>query len=59
MRSLGSTKFQPQSEWAAHLRARALEPFVTHDLNACLESFRKHNAYYAERLAGVADWAAI
>jgi len=56
MRSAGSSKYQPQSEWATHLRERALEPFVAHDLNACLEVFRQHNAFYAERLAGVSAW---
>ena len=56
MRSAGSSKYQPQSEWAAHLRDRALETFVAHDLGACLEAFRRHNAFYAERLVGVSAW---
>ena len=59
MRSAGSSKHQPQSEWAAHLRDRALETFAAHDLNACLEAFRNHNAFYAERLAGVSAWADV
>jgi phenylacetate-coenzyme A ligase PaaK-like adenylate-forming protein len=59
MRIAHSTKYLPRSEWAAALRLRALKGFSEPNLDACLQAFRRHSAFYAERLAGVSSWSDI
>ncbi len=59
MRFANSSKYQPRSDWATSLRSRALGEISQPDLSACLEAFRKHNHFYADRLAGVSSWNSI
>jgi phenylacetate-coenzyme A ligase PaaK-like adenylate-forming protein len=54
-----SARYLPQSEWADALRSRALSAQAEIDLRACLETFRRHDAFYADRLTGLTDWRDI
>ena len=54
-----SARYLPQSEWADALRSRALSAQAEIDLRACLETFRRHDEFYADRLAGLCDWRDI
>jgi phenylacetate-coenzyme A ligase PaaK-like adenylate-forming protein len=59
MRIAKSVKYRPRYEWAEGLRSRALAEFIGSDLDACLEAFRNHSAFYARRLTGVSRWQDI
>ncbi|MGI9307782.1 MAG: hypothetical protein ACR2P6_00890 [Gammaproteobacteria bacterium] len=50
----------PRTDWADTLRARALQvPSTAMDERACLDAFRRHDAFYAGRLADVSGWHGI
>ena len=59
MRMANSSKYLPRSEWATELRSRALTEFSLPDMEACLEAFRNHSDFYAQRLADVPSWQDI
>jgi phenylacetate-coenzyme A ligase PaaK-like adenylate-forming protein len=56
MRIIQTTKFRPRSEWAERLRIRALAEPENVDLNSVLETYRRHNEFYANRLKTVLRW---
>lgn len=54
-----SARYLHPSEWAEALRSRAMSAQAEPDLHACLETFRRHDAFYADRLAGLSNWRNI
>jgi len=59
MRFSDSSRYLRSPEWADALRSRALIDQVEIDLSECLEAFRHHDEFYADRLKGVSDWRDI
>jgi len=54
-----SSRYLRRPEWADALRSRALSDQIEIDLNECLEVFRQHDEFYADRLKGISDWRDI
>jgi phenylacetate-coenzyme A ligase PaaK-like adenylate-forming protein len=51
-----SIRYLPRSEWPDALYSRALSDGGEIDLHECLETFRRHDKFYADRLAGIEHW---
>ena len=54
-----SARYLHPSEWADALRSRAMSAQSEIDLRAALETFQRHDEFYAGRLAGLSDWRDI
>lgn len=59
MRFSDSSRYLRRSEWADTLHLRALSDQVEIDLNKCLQIFREHDEFYADRLKGISNWRDI